>query len=160
MMVCAHGDVVEFCEANGMDICETWIGDIEKYDGVCRVLVTDAPVSEYEYYYLKGLCLARGVELVSTRYTDNRLLTEYLHYVNSRKNDKLPSRQPFGWRVSGGVVVECPEELAVARLVLELRDTGMSFREITGDDRVVRPNGNRLNIGTIQSIVKNRHRYE
>jgi hypothetical protein len=160
MMVCAHGDVSEFCMARGMEICETWSGDIAKYDGVCRVLVTDANVSEYEYYYLKGFCLARGIELISTRYEDDKLLVGYLHYENSRRKEKLRTRQPFGWKVSGGVVVESPEEMAVVRLILKLRDAGLTLREITEDERMVRPNGARLSMSTIQNIIKNRKNYD
>lgn len=40
MLVCAHGDVFDFCDRHGMTVFETYDGAIEDYNGSCRVLVT------------------------------------------------------------------------------------------------------------------------
>lgn len=160
MLVCAHGDVTGFCEARGMVIVEQYEGDLEKYEGVCRILVTGAEMTEYEYYYLKGKLFAGGIELVSTRYTDDELLSGYAAYAGKRgaeeRRKKYGGRQRFGF--SDGVLTATGR--AVVTRIFELRDRGYSYRMIREDDGVHHPDGRKLSISTIQIIIKNRSEYE
>lgn len=141
MMVCAHGNVTDFCKEHGMVICDTWNGDLSKYNGICRVLVTDSDISENEYYFLKGELLAKGVELISTRHKDDKLLSEFLVYSNSRRKVKYRGRKAFG-------------EKDVIQRILELRKAGATLREIREDERVRHLNGNKLSLSTISAIVE------
>ena len=84
MIVCGHGNVFDFCKNRDMVVCEVWDGDLENYKGNCRVLVTDQDMSEQEYYYQKGKLLGRGIELIHTRYKDDKLMTD-------RKSTRLNS---------------------------------------------------------------------
>ena len=159
MIVCAHGDVTKYCKSHDMIICENYNGDIEDYRGGCRVLVTDKDMAEYEYYMLKGKMLGKGVELISVRYDDDKLLTGFLAYQAEHRRKKYGGRQPFGFRKIKGIVVPDVEEIAVARCILELHDKGLSLRKIVGDARVHHKDGRRLSVSTAQQIVKNRSRY-
>ena len=141
MMVCAHGNVTEFCKERDLLICDTWNGDIREYRGVCRVLVTDSEMSEQEYYFLKGELLAKGIELISTRWKDNEGLLEFIMYSNRRRRERSGGRQQFGDRV-------------VVDRILELRSAGKSLRAIREDERVRWANGNRLRICTISKIIE------
>lgn len=160
MLVCAHGDVTQFCEARDMVITSHYDGDLEKYEGVCRVLVTDAEMTQYDYYYLKGKLFASGVELVSTRYTDDGLLSEYAVYAGKRgaeeRRVKYGGRQRFGF--CDGVLTA--EGKAVTDRIFELRDKGYSYRMIREDEGVHHPDGRKMSISTIQIIIKNRSMYE
>lgn len=141
MMVCAHGNVAKFCEEREMSICDVWDGDIRKYNGVCRVLVTDSDISESEYYFLKGELLAKGIELISTRYKDDKLLSKYLVYSASRRKAKYGGRKAI---VGGDVVSR----------IRELRLSGMTLRAIREDEKVRRPDGRKLSISTIQKYIR------
>ena len=143
MMVCAHGNVADFCEKREMYICEEWNGDISDYNGFCRVLVTDSDISESEYYFLKGELLARGVELISTRYKDDKLMSKYLAYSAVRRKAKPKGRQSED----------------VIRRIYELRDAGLSIRAIREDAQVHNSEGNRLSISTISKIIERRSKY-
>ena len=143
MMVCAHGNVIDFCDEHDMVICDKWEGKLCEYRGPCRVLVTDSDISENEYYFLKGEFLAKGIELISTRHKDNKLLSEFLVYSNARRRGKRAGRRPF-------------EDDAVIRRILELHDKGMSIREIQRAEGVCRPDGSRLSTSTIHKHIKNR----
>ena len=150
MIVCAHGEVSEYCESRDMIIIERYTGEIEKYGGVCRVLVTDQELSRAEYYYLKGKMLAQGVELVSTRYVD----TENLSYdVVHDVYEKHPGagRRKFG--------LGSEAEMAVVRRIFELRDAGHTLKEISEDEKVGYPDGRRMSVSTIQVIIRNREKY-
>ena len=160
MMVCAHGNVTEYCGSRDMLICEIWEGDICDYKGSCRVLVTDREMSEQEYYYLKGKMLGRGVELISTRYTDNKLMMEFLSYQAERKRQKYGGRQPFGYRKVGAEIREIPEMIDVARKIIMLKDAGATLRQIHECESVHHPDGRKISVSTIQQIIKNRERYE
>ena len=143
MLVCAHGNVAEYCKEHHMDISDTWNGEIIKYDGVCRVLVTDSDISKNEYYYLKGELLAKGIELISTRHNDESAMTEYLIYATSRKKDKYRGRNVFN-------------DGAVIQKILELRETGLTMREIRDAEGVRRQDGGKLSLSTIQKIINNK----
>lgn len=160
MLVCAHGDVADFCKDRDMLICEEYDGDIERYSGSCRVLVTDRDMSENEYYFLKGKLLGRGVELVSTRYKDNRLVAEFLSYQADRRKKNYGGRHPFGCVMKDGVAVPTAEGSVVVRRILELRDAGHTLRQIQTDEGVHHPDGRQISISTLQQIIKNRARYE
>lgn len=160
MMVCAHGNVTEYCETHDMTVCEIWDGEIDDYKGSFPVLVTDREMSENEYYYLKGKMLGRGVELVSTRYKDNKLLTEFLSYQSNRRKEKYGGRQPFGYRRVGNEIREIPEMIDVARKIIMLKDAGATLRQIHECESVHHPDGRKISVSTIQQIIKNRERYE
>lgn len=150
MIVCAHGEVSEYCKDRDMIIVERYTGEIESYGGVCRVLVTDQDMSAGEYYFLKGKMLAQGVELVSTRFVD----TENLNYgeVKCAPEKQNRGRPKFGDNSEA--------EMAVVRRIFELRDAGYKLREIAKDDKVRYPDGREMSISTIQVILKNRGKYE
>lgn len=150
MIVCAHGEVSEYCEKRDMIIIERYTGEIENYGGVCRVLVTDQEMSAGEYYYLKGKMLAMGIELVSTRYVD----TENLSYdVVQEACEKRPGpgRKRFG--------VGSEAERVVVDRIFELRDRGCTLKEISEDEKVCYLDGRKMALSTIQVILKNREKY-
>lgn len=140
MMVCAHGNVTEFCEARGWFICGTWNGEITNYNGVVRILVTDADISETEYYFLKGELLAKGYELISTRYTDDELMAGYLIYANNRRKEKRPGRTGFN-----------DEE--IIQKIRNLSDAGLSIRTIRETEGICHPDGRKLSLSTIHKII-------
>lgn len=160
MIVCGHGDITEYCKDHDMVVCETWTGDIDKYSGSCRVLVTDQKMSENEYYYLKGKMLGRGIELISTRHKDHKLMTEFLSYQANRRKEKYGGRQPFGYRKVGNEIREIPEMIAVARKIVEMKDAGATLREIHECADIYHPDGRKISVSTIQQIIKNRERYD
>lgn len=160
MMVCAHGNVVDFCEQREMTICETWDGDLRDYKGYCRVLVTDSEMSENEYYFLKGEMLARGIELISTRYKDDKLMVDFLAYSNGRRKEKYTGRLPYGFYRKDGRVLEIPEAIAIARRVIELHDEGLTIRRIQETEGICNSFGKPFSVSTIQKIIKNRGKYE
>lgn len=73
---------------------------------------------------------------------------------------KRGGRQPFGFRKKHGVITEVPELIAVARMVIELRDSGLTWDRIQSTDGVCWPDGRKLSVSTICLIVKNRSLYE
>ena len=150
MIVCAHGEVSEYCENRDMIVVEQYTGDIENYNGVCRVLVTDRDMSAGEYYYLKGKMLARGIELVSTRYVDTENLS---HGVVREVAEKRPiqGRRKFG---DGSEA-----EMAVVRRIFEMRDNGSTLKEISENPDVGYLDGRKMPVSTIQVILKNREKY-
>ena len=164
MVVCIHGDPSEFCEQNDMIPVAQYIGKIEDYKGDCRILVTDRDMSENEYYYLKGLLLARGVDLISTRYKDDEKVLGVVMYTaqraQERRKQSYGGRQPFGYYRKNGEVLENPKMMAVARRVIELRDSGMTLTVIQDDENVRHMDGRKISISTIQQILKNRDKYE
>lgn len=140
MMVCAHGNVTEFCKDRDMVICDTWDGDIRDYRGPCRVLVTGDDMTEQEYYFAKGELLAKGIELISTRHKDDKLLSEYLVYANDRRKHRRGGRQPFS-------------DTEVIQRILELRGMGLTLRAIREDEGVRYRDGRKLSVSTIKKIV-------
>lgn len=160
MIVCGHGDVFDFCKDRDMVVCEVWDGDLENYKGNCRVLVTDQDMSEQEYYFQKGKLLGRGIELIHTRYKDDKLMTEFLAYQAERRKEKYGGRQPFGYRKIGDEIQEIPEMIAVARKIIEMKDAGATLREIHECEGVCHMDGRKISVSTIQQIIKNRGKYE
>ena len=159
MVVCAHGNVAGFCEAHEMQILESYSGDLNDYRGNCSVIVTDQKLTRQEYDSLKCTLFARGVELVSTEWTDDEVILRLLHnQIQNRK--KRGGRQVFGFTKKNGQVVEIPEMMEVARRVIAMRDEGFTLKEIAGDRRVRHPDGKRISVSTIQQIIKNRDKYE
>lgn len=69
-------------------------------------------------------------------------------------------RQPFGFYKKDGVVYEIPHRIAVARRVIELRDSGMKLDGIRGDSAVRWEDGRKLSIDTIARIVGSRGLYD
>lgn len=164
MLVCAHGDVSNFCKRHDMVIIEEYKGDLEKYKGVSRVVVTDRDTSEYEYYFLKGKLLARGVELVSTRISDNSSLADFVIYSAQREGElrrqKYGGRYSFGFQCVDGVVKLHESGRRVVKRIFELHDIGCSYRMIREDPGVHHPDGRKLSVSTVQAILKNREKYE
>lgn len=151
MIVCAHGEVSEYCKNHGMTICDQHIGDIEEYQGVCRVLVTDAPMGENEFYALKLKMLKRGVELVSIDHSDEAM-SEFVSYLAMQSRGGNGGGRPrFG---SGSEA-----EMAVVRRIFELRDAGSTLREISESPEVAYLDGRRISVSTIQGILRNREKY-
>jgi hypothetical protein len=159
MRVCAHGDVKNFCDSRDMLICSEYSGELGSYHGSCRVLVTGQKMSKNEYYYYKDILLRRGVELVSTEHEDTPEMLEYLAYSADRRKEKYGGRQPFGYQRKNGVVVENPTLIYVARKIIELRDSGMTLREIQEFPEIRHLDGRKISVSTIQQIVKNREKY-
>lgn len=160
MIVCANGDVAGFCEQRDMVICEQYEGNLEDYRGNCAVLVTDHEMTQNEYYYIKSKLLGRGVELVSTRYTDDAVMTGFLAYMAERRRKTYGGRQMFGFYRKNGEVLPREESLVVVRRIFELKDRGYTLRSIREDSGVHHPDGRKLSISTIQQIIKNREKYE
>ena len=160
MIVCGHGDVAEFCERMGMVVCEQYAGDLEKYRGSSRVVVTDLDISEMEYYMFKGKLMRRGIELISTRHKDDPRMIELLVYQVNNSKRNYGGRQMFGFQRKNGESVPTTEGTIVVKRILELRDAGYTLRRIQEDAGVHHPDGRKISVSTIQQIIKNRETYE
>ena len=163
MVVCAHdnhGKVAEFCEAHEMKILEWYTGNLRDcHKGDCTVVVTDQAMSRQEYDSLKCTLFGRGLELVSTDWTDDEVILALLRQtIEYRK--RRGGRQMFGFTKKNGVIVEIPEMMEVARRVIELRDAGITLKGIRADSGVHHPDGKKISMSTIQLIIKNRDKYE
>lgn len=159
MIVCAHGDVSEYCKKHDMVIGDCYIGYIEDYNGACPVLVTDEELGENRFYELKLSLFRRGVELVSTRYDDENMAS-FISYLALRKKQKHGGRIKFGFRRDGGRLVLTDEGRAVTQRIFELRDKGYTLKLIKEDPDVHHPDGRSLSLSTVQQILKNRGDYE
>lgn len=158
MVVCAHGNVSEFCETHEMLVFEKHGGALDEYKGSCSVIVTDQKMTRDEYDTQKCVLFGRGIELVSVDWTDDEVTLRLLrNQVESRKNRS--GRQMFGFYRKNGIVMENPAMMAVARKVIELRDAGLTYREIKDDPAVRWADGREIAISTLQVIVENRERY-
>jgi hypothetical protein len=158
-IVCAHGDVKDFCESKDMLICSEYTGELADYHGGCRVLVTGQQMTKNEYYYYKDLLMRRGVELVSTEHEDTPEMLEYLFYSAERRKEKYGGRQPFGYQRKNGVVIENAELIKVAGKIIEMRDRGATLREIREFPEIRHLDGRKISVSTIQQIIKNREKY-
>lgn len=158
MVVCAHGEVAKFCENHEMQILERYDGNLEDYKGSSVVVVTDQKMSREEYDRLKCTLFGRGIELVSTDWTDDEVIVRLLRNQIENRG-KRGGRQIFGYYKKNGMVAENPAMVAVARKVIELRDGGSKLREIQAHDGVCFPNGEPLSLSTIQTIIRNRDKY-
>ena len=160
MLVAAHGNVDEYCEAHGMTVVERYEGDVAEYRGGCAVLVTDNCENQNDYYYQKYRLMLRKIELISTHWGDAGV-EDFVRYLSQHElvdRKKYIGRAPFGFKRVGGVVVEDPEALEIARRIVALRDSGKKYREIA--DEVMHPDGRKMALSTIQEILKNRSKYE
>lgn len=137
MLVCGHGNVDEYCARHDMEIVERYDGDIADYDG-SRVLVTDRVMSREEYLLLKILLHKKGSDLILV------------------SRNKTGGRYKFGYDEHG--LTEYGRK--VVGRILELRDQGMTLRNIREDAGVRHPDGRKMSISTIQMIVDNREKYE
>lgn len=151
MVVCAHGNVAEFCEKHEMQILECYIGYLEDYKGNCPVVVTDQKMTRQEYDTLKCTLFGRGVELVSVEWPDDELILRLLRNQVEQRG-KRGGRQMFGFHKKKGMIVEIPEKMKIARMIIEMRDSGKTLREIC---EVVD-----VSMSTVQTIIKNREAYE
>ena len=152
MVVCAHGDVAEYCSKRGMVICEEHIGNIEDYARNCPVLVTDQQMSENEFYALKLKMLRRGVELISVWHSDAAKSELVAYLAQNDRRAKHGGRQKFGSRSEA--------EMAVVRKIFELHDAGATLRDIAESEGVCHTDGRKISVSTIQQIIKNRGKYE
>lgn len=158
MVVCAHGNVTEFCENHEMLVFEQHEGALDEYKGSCPVVVTDQKMTREEYDRLKCVLFGRGVELVSVDWTDDEVILRLLRsQVDSRKNRS--GRQMFGFYRKNGVLMENPALIVVARKVIELRDAGHTLRDIRDNPEITWADGRSLAMSTIQAIIKNRDKY-
>lgn len=159
MIVCAHGDVAVFCENHEMLVFEKHEGALEDYKGSCPVIVTDQTMTREEYDTQKCVLFGRGIELVSVDWTDDEVILRLLrNQVENRKNRS--GRQMFGFYRKNGIVMENPAMMAVARKVIELRDAGLTLREIQATPGIAWADGREIAVSTIQVIIKNRGYYE
>jgi hypothetical protein len=150
MIVCAHGEVSEYCDNHGMVICDQHIGSIEEYKGVCRVLVTDQPMENNEFYALKLKMLKRGVELISVNHSDEAM-SEFISYMALQKLNRGGGRRRFG--------TGSDAEMAVVNRIFELRDAGYTMKQISEDEKVCYLDGRKMSVSTIQVILRNRDKY-
>lgn len=151
MVVCAHGDVAKFCEAHDMQILKRYIGYLDEYKGDCPVVVTDLQMTRQEYDRLKCTLFARGVELVSTDWTDDEVILRLLQNQIDQRG-KRGGRQIFGFTKTNGVITTIPEKIRIVRRIFEMRDGGCTLREIKREVD--------LSMSTIQTILRNREVYK
>jgi hypothetical protein len=159
MVVCAHGNVADFCEKHEMEILEKYNGSLNDYKGSCAVIVTDQQMAREEYELLKCVLFGRRVELVSVDWTDDAVILALLRNQVAQRG-KHGGRQPFGFYKKNGVIAEIPEVIVVARKVIELRDKGWTLRDIQKHVDVRHPDSGELGLSTIALIIKNRDKYE
>lgn len=155
-MVCAHGDVYEYCREHGIEIdvrCEC--ADLSRYDGENCVIVTDQKMTKNEYYYLKMALLRRKINLISIHHSDEDM-ESFVRYMNGQPRKKYGGRLPFGFCRDG----QNPEEMKVVRRILELREAGKTYRQICDDEGVCYPDGRRLSLSVVRSVILNEGRYD
>lgn len=154
MIVAAHGNVDKFCEERGMTIGEHYVGAVEEYDGDYLVIVTSEILDKKEYYYLKYKMLRRKKELVSIHH-DDKEFSGFIVYLNARETEvqKMSKvRLSYGFYREGGEIRISDEHLEIARQVIELRDSGLSYAKIQQETS--------LSVGVIRGIIENRNKYE
>jgi hypothetical protein len=159
MVVCAHGDVSRFCEEHEMEILEKYEGDLLNYNGKCLVIVTDQKMTREEYESLKCKVFGHGYELVSVDWTDDTIILALLRQTIANRK-KRGGRQMFGFTKKNGEITEIPRLMYVARRIIELRDSGMTLREIREFPEIHHLDYKKISTSTIQQIIKNRERYE
>lgn len=159
MVVCAHGEVSEFCEKHEMEILESYSGSLDEYKGSCAVIVTDEEMTREAYDSLKCSLFGRGIELVSVKWVDDEVILRLLRNQIEQRG-KRGGRQRFGFTKRNGEIIEIPAKIAVARRIIELRDAGTTLREIQAETGLYYRNGKCLSMSTISGIIKNRKVYE
>lgn len=155
MIVCSHGDVAKYCESHDMVVVESHEGELLEYHGRPIILVTSKDMSEVEYCFTKVELKKRGVELVSTVHKDQESIIAYMSH-----RQKNGGRHKFGFQVIDGESVLTERGRAIVKRIFELRDAGYTYRRISDDEGVHHLDGRKLNISTIQIILKNRKIYE
>lgn len=165
MIVCAHGNVTEFCRENGLTVAARYVGEIVDYRGEIKTIVTDQQMGAQEFLYLRMIMLGKGYDVRSIQYpTIDKKINEFLEFVGTqeihRRKEKYGGRQPFGYRKVGTEIREIPEMIAVARKIIEMKDSGATLRQIHEAQGICHPDGRKISISTIQQIIKNRERYE
>lgn len=155
MIVCANGNVSDYCKSHDMIVAETHEGELLEYHGHPIILVTSKEMSEVEYCFTKMELKKRGVELVSTIHKDQENLVTYM-----KQRQKNGGRHKFGFQVIDGKAVLTERGRLIVKRIFELRDMGLTYRRISEDENVHHPDGRKLNISTIQIILKNRKIYE
>ena len=163
--VAAQGDVRDYCRTHDSVIKQWYYGNPEDYSGEWNILVTDWAYKKNEYYAVKIMLLKRGIELISTVWNDLDLdyfAQEFVDFERKRNKRKNHSggRPAFGFRWMDGRQIEIPEEIAVARLIVKLREEGATYKKIAEHPDVVRPDGTRFGTSSIQVILKNRDKYK
>lgn len=153
MIVVAHGDVCDYCEAHGMTIWAQYIGRLEDYPGPGRIVVTDNCSDKNDYYYLRGIFRSKGFELISTHWYDPSI-EEFLEYKQKRDAERRVKRG--GRRLFG---LQSVRDMEVVRRIFELRDAGKTLRQISADPGVTYADGRQIPVSTIQVILSNRERY-
>lgn len=159
MVVCAHGDVSRFCEEHEMEILEKYEGDLLNYNGKCLVIVTDQKMTREEYESLKCKVFGHGYELVSVDWTDDAIILALLRQTIANRK-KRGGRQMFGFTKKNGEITEIPRLMYVARRIIELRDSGMTLKEIQNFPEIHHLDYKKISVSTIQQIIKNREKYE
>ena len=159
MVVCAHGEVRKFCENHEMQILEKYEGDLKDYHGNCAVVVTDQVMTREEYDRLKCELFGRGVELISTEWTDDEVILRLLRNQIEQRG-KRGGRRIFGFYQKNGQLVKNPGKIMVAQRIIGMRDAGYTLREIREADGICNLDGSLLALTTIQTIIKNREKYE
>lgn len=165
MIVCGHGDVAEFCRENGMTVAAQHTGRIIDYTGDIKMIVTDEKMCAQKFYYLRMMMLAKGYDVRSIHYPClDEELNKFVEYVGiqerKRRKQTYGGRQPFGYYRKNGVVVKNMGMMIVARKIIELRDSGVTLRDIQNDPEIHHPDGRKISVSTIQQIIKNREKYE
>ncbi len=158
MVVCAHGDVSEFCEKHEMEILESYSGSLEEYKGNCAVIVTAEDLTREDYDSLKCSLFGRGIELVSVKWPDDDVILRLLRNQIEQRG-KRGGRQMFGFYKKYGLITEIPEKIALARRIIKMRDAGKTLREIQVETGGYYEDGRPLSMSTIQQIIKNRKEY-
>ena len=161
--VAAQGDVRDYCRIHDYVVKEWYYGNPEDYKGEWRILVTDWPYKKNEYYTVKIRMLMRGVELISTIWSDFDMDYFVMEYVDAERRRRIKEhtggRPSFGFRREKGKEIVVPEELEVARLIVELREGGATYKEIAEHPDVKRPDGRRFSTSGIQVILNNKEKY-
>ena len=157
--VCGGAEADAFCEQHGFLVLAHYHGDLLDYSGEAPVLVTDQEMTREGYDRWKCYMFGRGVELISTKWTDDEAILRMLRLERERKN-RRGGRQAFGFTMMNGETCEIPGAIEVARRIIGLRDAGLTYREIQDTEGITHVGGKRLSLSTIQVIVKNRELYE
>ena len=164
MIVCGHGDVSEYCRENGLTVVARHTGEITDYAGAVKTIVTDQEMNVQEFLYIRMIMLSKGYDVRSIHHPRiDKEMDEFLEFVSLqeiyRRKEKYGGRQPFGYRKVGSEIREIPEMMYVARKIIELRDSGVTLRDIQNTPEIHHSDGRKISISTIQQIVKNRDKY-
>ncbi len=164
MRVAAQGDVSDYCRNHNYVVKEWYYGNPVDYNGEWKVLVSDWPYRKNEYYAVKIVLLRKGIELISTVWNDLDLDYFAQEFVDFERNQKRKThtggRPPFGFRMIDGKRVEVPGEIETARLIVQLREEGATYKQITEHPDVHYLDGTKFSISTIQVILRNRDKYK